>query len=245
MSDRFPPLINNRIPVDVASLNVSVSNAQLEIANDAGNPIPMSLTSSSLNLATTQDIQQVRSSIGDGDVANAAMPTGGNGLRGWLSAIWLLIVQKLPNLINGRIPVDVASLSVSVSNSQLEIANDVGNPIPVSGNIAITNFPASRTILTSTGIIATSGDNILISGVNGFSICITSLIIQLESTASTTILLKDGAITRKRLLLANQGDGLIIAYSSGLELKLTANNALVVNLSSANTVGYSIEYYLG
>ncbi|MBD2201802.1 hypothetical protein H6G33_10625 [Calothrix sp. FACHB-1219] len=39
---------------------------------------------------------------------------------------------KLPDLISGRIPVDISSMSVTVSNTQLEISNDEGNPVPIS-----------------------------------------------------------------------------------------------------------------
>jgi hypothetical protein len=60
------------------------------------------------------------------------MPTGGSGNLGWLSAIWKLISDRIPALSNGKIPVEVGSLNVSVSNASLEIANDVGNPVPIS-----------------------------------------------------------------------------------------------------------------
>lgn len=62
----------------------------------------------------------------------ATMPTGGSGNLGWLSAIWKLISDRIPALSNGKIPVEVGSLNVSVSNASLEIANDVGNPVPIS-----------------------------------------------------------------------------------------------------------------
>jgi hypothetical protein len=62
----------------------------------------------------------------------ATMPTGGTGNLGWLSAIWKLISDRIPALSNGKIPVEVGSLNVSVSNASLEIANDVGNPVPIS-----------------------------------------------------------------------------------------------------------------
>lgn len=39
---------------------------------------------------------------------------------------------KLPTLSNGKIPVEVGSLNVTVSNASLEIANDVGSPVPIS-----------------------------------------------------------------------------------------------------------------
>lgn len=62
--------------------------------------------------------------------------------------------DRLPTaLVNGRIPVDVASLTVTVGNTQLEIVNDVGNPIPVSGTVAFSNsainvgnFPSTQAI---------------------------------------------------------------------------------------------------
>jgi hypothetical protein len=62
----------------------------------------------------------------------ATMPTGGTGNLGWLSAIWKLISDRIPALSNGKIPVEVGSLNVSISNASLEIANDVGNPVPIS-----------------------------------------------------------------------------------------------------------------
>jgi hypothetical protein len=45
------------------------------------------------------------------------------------------ILAKLPNLISGRLPVDVSALTVTVDNANLEISNDAGNPIPVTGTI--------------------------------------------------------------------------------------------------------------
>ncbi|ATW59293.1 hypothetical protein Cl131_gp025 [Aphanizomenon phage vB_AphaS-CL131] len=75
----------------------------------------------------------------------------------WLSAIWKLISDRIPALSNGKIPVEVGSLNVSVSNASLEIANDAGNPIPISdaggsitvdGSVSISNFPATQVVNT-------------------------------------------------------------------------------------------------
>lgn len=77
------------------------------------------------------ELQQIKD---NGTPINGAfLPPGGSKLIGWLSAIWQTLTDKIPMPINGRVPVDVASLSVSVNNAQLEISNDIGNPIPVSG----------------------------------------------------------------------------------------------------------------
>ncbi|MBW4677130.1 MAG: hypothetical protein KME52_24935 [Desmonostoc geniculatum HA4340-LM1] len=94
--------------------------------------------------ATNQTTQitretEIRDRLGDTAVTGATMPSGGTGLFGWLSAIYLFLTQRIPTLVGGRIPVDVASLSVTVNNAQLEIANDVGNPIPVNGTVALSN----------------------------------------------------------------------------------------------------------
>ena len=60
--------------------------------------------------------------------------------------------DRLPTaLVNGRIPVDVASLTVTVGNTQLEIVNDVGNPIPVNGTVSVGNFPSSTEISNDAG----------------------------------------------------------------------------------------------
>ena len=53
-------------------------------------------------------------------------------IKDLLSAIWGVTRDRIPVLSNGKIPVEVGSLNVTVGNASLEIANDVGNPIPIS-----------------------------------------------------------------------------------------------------------------
>ena len=59
------------------------------------------------------------------------------------------IDSKIPTLVNGRLPVDIQSLNVNVSNSQLEISNDVGNPVPVNGTVSITSLPTGSNTIGS------------------------------------------------------------------------------------------------
>jgi hypothetical protein len=89
-------------------------------------------------------------------IDDATIPTGGEGNLGWLSAIWKLITDRLPTLVGGKIPVDVASLNVTVDNANLEISNDVGNPIPVSGTFWQATQPVSATSLPLPSGAATS-----------------------------------------------------------------------------------------
>ncbi|MBW4598936.1 MAG: hypothetical protein KME29_04810 [Calothrix sp. FI2-JRJ7] len=93
----------------------------------------------------TQVLQNIDADLGT-DITGAVMPAGGAGVRGWLSAIYNFLSSRLPALVSGRVPVDVASLSVTVNNAQLEIANDAGNPIPVDGSVSVSNFPATQPV---------------------------------------------------------------------------------------------------
>ncbi|MFM5926768.1 MAG: hypothetical protein ACKO9U_09575, partial [Dolichospermum sp.] len=52
-----------------------------------------------------------------------------------LAAIWEVIRDRIPALSNGKIPVDVSSLNITLNDASLEISNDVGNPVPVSGTV--------------------------------------------------------------------------------------------------------------
>jgi hypothetical protein len=87
-------------------------------------------------------------------IDTATMPTGGVGLLGWVSSIYQFLVDRIPALVDGKIPVQVSSLNVTVGNASLEISNDVGNPIPVSGAVSLTSesgfLSVRNTALTNT-----------------------------------------------------------------------------------------------
>lgn len=102
-----------------------------------------------------------------------------------------------------------------------------------------------RPLLSVTGTKAENGDNTLIAapGLN-YRLVVVSFCIQNESTTATTLILKDGATAWWRVYAKNQGDGVSITYNPGREKRLTENSALVLNLSGANTCGYSVDYFL-
>jgi hypothetical protein len=94
------------------------------------------------------------------------------------------------------------------------------------------------------GTINSSGDNTIIAAPGvGQRIFITAITIQNESTTTTTVLFKSAATTVRRLRCVADGDGISLQYSPGFELRLGANEAFILNLSGANAVGYSVEYY--
>jgi hypothetical protein len=108
----------------------------------------------------------------------------------------------------------------------------------------------NKTILTATGTFSTSGDNTAIdisaaSGyVSGDYVVIAAIRIQNESGEANTILIKDGATTISRIYTATEGSGLDRQYETGRELRLSADADIILNLSAANQIGYSIEFFL-
>lgn len=99
-------------------------------------------------------------------------------------------------------------------------------------------------ISTVVGTAAASGDNTLIAAPAADKrLVVTGFVVQNESAVSTTIILKSGSTAVRRALLKNQGDGLGLAFEAGREWKLGAGEALVLNLSGANSHGYTVDYW--
>jgi hypothetical protein len=92
------------------------------------------------------------------------------------------------------------------------------------------------------GTKAVSGNNTLIAApATGSRIVVWSFVIQNESATATTMILKD-AVDRYRVLGQNQGDGLAMVFDAMQPWRLNAATALTLNLSGANSCGYSIQY---
>lgn len=102
-----------------------------------------------------------------------------------------------------------------------------------------------RAVLSVSGAKAESGDNTLITApAAGDRIVLISFCIQNESSTATTMILKDGATAFRRVLGQNQGDGVAVTYTPGREKRLAGGAALVLNLSGANSCGYSVDYFI-
>ena len=106
-------------------------------------------------------------------------------------------------------------------------------------------LPPNVTQLTATGAAAGSGDNTLIAAPGaGKQIVVSSLILQNESATATTMIVKAGSTAILRVLGQNQGDGAALVFPPERCLLIGANAALVLNLSGANSCGYSVVYYV-
>ena len=126
-------------------------------------------------------------------------------------------------------------------DAELEAGSETrSGKLVVTGEVKV----AEEALSWVTGTKTVSGDNQLIAApASGVRIVVTAILLQNESATATTMILKDGATARIRYLGQNQGDGLLLKFSPGREWKLTAATALNLNLSGANSCGYSIQYY--
>ena len=105
-------------------------------------------------------ITQINNNLGATDSLVATNDIGVwnlNSLTKKINQSFTTLLNRIPTLSNGKIPVEVGSLNVYVSNASLEIANDAGNPIPISdaggsitvdGLVSISNFPAIQVVNT-------------------------------------------------------------------------------------------------
>ena len=101
----------------------------------------------------------------------------------------------------------------------------------------------TQPLLQLSGTVSASGDTTLIAApASGRQIVISSIQIQNESTTATTYLLKFGSTTVYRTLLVSQGDGVTKDMEPAWEVG--SGNALVLNLSGANSSNYNVSYWI-
>jgi hypothetical protein len=192
---------------------------------------------------------------------NASLPTVTDG------APCALQLDSSGRVLVGSIAGNVTVVGTGTLAVQVDAAlpagdNNIGNvdiasALPAGTNnigdvdVASTVEPTHKTLALATGTAASSGDNTIldISGLAGYSsgdrIVITALRIQNESGTATTAIIKDGSTNIARIYTGGTaGTGVDRQYETGRELRLSADADLVFNLSGANSMGYSIEYFL-
>ena len=137
------------------------------------------------------------------------------------------------------------TIAASDGTNLLALRATTSTPSGSEAGLIVRNILEKPAITFVTGTISSSGDNTIVSAPgSGLSIYITYLVLQNESSTATTIILKDSA-NRLRCLGQSQGSSLALTFPERRELKLATNTALILNLSGANSCGYSIGYYTG
>lgn len=139
----------------------------------------------------------------------------------------------------------LAKLSADPSTATLQgTANSSLADIKTAVEATLATAEATKTISFYSGTAATSGDNTIIAAPGaGVQIVISQIMVQNESDVATTAIVKDGATGIWRSLHQYKGSGLTLTMQQGREWRLTANTALVLNLSGANSHGVSVAYW--
>ncbi len=142
--------------------------------------------------------------------------------------------SKLPTLSGGKIPVEVGSLNVTVDNANLEISNDVGNPIPVS-------YPSTPTVnLGTIGNVATESTVSTINGKIPSNLTVSSTRLLVDSQSSTgNALVISGDTTITSTGTPTNGTITSGAYSVSIRMRYgTATvNGIVFNADEFNSAG--------
>jgi hypothetical protein len=225
-------------------LRLAIAVAEVLIANSLGggssdgitesdvvDAIEASDNLSDLATSTKQDTGNVTLST-----INGKLPSLGQALAAASTPVVLTAAQ-----ISTLTPLSTVTANLGTIGAAATAANQT------TGNTTLTAISGklNRTSIYATGTISSSGDNTVIAAPGASTyIYVTDLTIQNESVSSTTIIVKDSA-AKMRVLGQNQGDGISKVYPVGGELKLEVNQPLVLNLSDANSVGYSVGYYIG
>jgi len=142
---------------------------------------------------------------------------------------------------------DIGGGSAAI-NAILYYINDAGDavawPAGSEGGPGIEIIPIVEH--TECGTAAVSGNNTLLAAPGaGKRIVISAFMVQNGSATATTAILRSASTSNGwRLLGQNQGDGLAMSFANGREWRLNENEALVLNLSGANTHNYSIQWWV-
>jgi hypothetical protein len=180
-------------------------------------------------------------SLSDGDFRSLQLDSNGRLLvsiptGGATSALQTTGNTSLSN-IDGKLPA-----GLTVASGRLVIDGSAVTQ-PVSGTL--TTNETVKTTIQYTGTVSTSGDTTLIAAPGaGQKIVIVSYTVQNESGSSTVILLKDGSTTKRRLWTEQKVDGESKTFPFNAYWRLSTNSALAINLSGANQVGVSIDYFI-
>lgn len=149
------------------------------------------------------------------------------------------VKTNTPALVGGRVPVDIGSASVTISgpvtvSNEVEVKNDTGNPVPVSGTVTVSNQPTSISVSNFPATQPVSGT----VGISG-TVPVSASSLPLPSGASTSALQTIANTSLATIANVTKGGGAIDANTQ--RVTLATDGPGVSNLASiaANTTPLS------
>lgn len=133
----------------------------------------------------------------------------------------------------------MSGIGVSNVSGEVEVKNDSGSEVPVTGTFAKRFAPGVRTTVAST--ISTTGDNTIVTPAAGMRLRVTwlGLSSSQDNAAEVLAIVKFAAAgaAKYRWYMGNPG-----AFSHWEAIEGGANEALIVNLSGAQAVQVNVTY---
>lgn len=173
------------------------------------------------------------------DIVTSALPTGAateakqDTVIGHLDGVETVLGTI--DTDTGTIATAAATIAGAVSGTEMQV------DVLTLPTVTVQRTPITYSHVATT--FATSGDNTIIAAPgSGQRLVVSDLIVQNESAVTTVSLVKAGATTHWRNRAAENG-GLALSFGMDEEWRLGDNEALVINLSGANTHGVSVRYY--
>ena len=166
------------------------------------------------------------------------------------------IFNKLPTPVNGKIPVGVDSLNVTLSSNNLTIGNDANNPIPVSGTVTAntglsqpltdTQLRASTVPVSLSSLPTLPTGSNTIGAISNTSFGINGTLPAFASTPTFNIGTAPNFTITNTSFTANAGTNLntsALALETGGNLASINNklNSQVVSSSTVTTVNASVS----
>jgi hypothetical protein len=191
------------------------------------------------------DLTETNNRLGATNSVVASTDSGNFNINSLIKKInqsFTTLLNRIPTLSNGKIPVEVESLPASLgaktaSNSfSITPASDAVFTT-TSANASYTNYYITSSLSGDTTAIAAQGA--------GNFIYISEIFLQNTSVNTNIFLVKQGATTIMQVLCQSQGNGLERVYPVEKELKLPANTAFIINSSGANSYVFSGRYRVG
>lgn len=157
-------------------------NTYQEIAIVAGDPLPVDIQGATLSLsAAGVEIKN--------DVGNPIPVDDAGGSLTVDSPQLTSIDGKLPALVGGRVPVDIAAISIG----DVEIKNDTGNPIPTSVTTRTPTTTSVASSATSVTILASNANRKGISIANDSTSILRLSYATPATTANAFIVMQPGS----------------------------------------------------
>jgi hypothetical protein len=197
-------------------------------------PLPVSDAGGSLTVDGTVAVTGVATEAKQ-DTGNTSLATIAGAVAGAEVQVDVLTMPTVT--VTGTVAAtnaDLATIAGAVSGTEVQV--------DVLTMPTVTVERVRDTYTHATNTIATSGDNTLVAAPGaGNRLVVKELIVQNESTTTTTAIIKSGATNRWRVR-SGENAGLALSFAQDEEWRLGDNEALIVNLSGANSHGYSVRY---